>query len=170
MTHTSLRATASALAFLLVGATTASAQIVCPQAPDPGPPAVNNQHIFCGEINGAGNATGFHSRPGGVNPNSVNNTGAPVPVGPLGIYRLVNFNIVQGGVTRVKAVSTMFPDACNQAAVLAAIRNAAAAGAPNAQFNGVSGPTCQAGNPPANFNIRGYKDAAGGIITAYPNY
>jgi hypothetical protein len=154
----------------LLIATSASAQVACPQPPDPGPPALNNQHVFCGQINARGNATGFHSRPGGINPNSVGNTGAPMPAGPVGIYRLHDITITENGVTAVKALSTMFPDHCDQAAVLAAIRNAAASGQPGAEFNGLSGPSCQAGNPPGDFNIRGFKNAAGDIITGYPNY
>lgn len=160
---------------LSAGLTTASAQLPCPQAPSPGPPIVNSQHIFCGEINAAGNATGFHSRPGGLNPNTIGVTPATntsIPAGaPLGIHRLNNFTITQAGVTAVKAFSTMFPDACNQAAVLAAIRHALATGVvAGLQFNGVSGPTCQAGVPPANFNIRGFLNAAGTIVTAFPPY
>ena len=165
-----IAASALSLCFLLGAAPTASAQIACPIVPpvDPGPPPppVDVNHIFCGAINAAGNAVGFHSRPGGLNPVTVAGVGAPVPTGPAGIYRLNNFQILG----QPKLFSTMFPDACGQAAVVAAIRNAGAAGLPGQQFNGVSGPTCQAGVPPANFNIRGYKDAAGTITTAYPNY
>ena len=73
--------------------------------------------------------------------------------------------------TNVKAFSTMFPDACSQANVLAAIRHALANGVvAGLQFNGLSGPTCQAGAPPASFNVRGFLDAAGTIVTAYPPY
>lgn len=169
-----IAASALSLCLLLGTATTASAQIACPIVPpvDPGPPPppVDVNHIFCGAINGAGNAVGFHSRPGGLNPVTVAGVGAPAPRGPAGIYRLNNFQILQGGMVANKLFSTMFPDACGQAAVIAAIRNAGAAGLPGQQFNGVSGPTCQAGVPPANFNIQGYKDAAGVITTAYPNY
>jgi len=170
---------AASLCILLAGVvlvaglttTTASAQVLCPQANSLGPPIVNNQHIFCGEINGAGNATGFHSRPGGLNPNSVAGGNVTVPVGaPAGIYRLNNFNITQAGVTRVKAFSTMFPDACSQANVLAAIRNAAMGAVAGGAFNGVSGVSCQAGVPAAAFNITGFTNANGDILTAYPNY
>jgi hypothetical protein len=157
----------------MVTATTASAQVACPQANSPGAPAVNNQSIFCGDVSGQPNrAKGFHSRPGGLNPNSVSSIGAPIaiPSAPTGIYRLQNFNITQNGVTRVKAISVMFPDACSQAAVLAAIRNAAAGASPNQQFHGMSGPACQAGNPPAPFNVIGYTNTAGGIIAAWPDY
>ncbi|MFI5034471.1 MAG: hypothetical protein ACHQPH_27615 [Reyranellales bacterium] len=82
----------------------------------------------------------------------------------------MNFNITQNGVTRVKAISAMFPDDCSQAAVLAAIRNAAAGAGPAQQFHGTSGSACQAGDPPAPFNIVGFTNANGEILIAYPNY
>lgn len=176
---------AASACLLLSGASGASAQLNCWMANSPGPPIVRDAHIFCGEINAAGNAVGFHSRPGGVNPVHIPaGGGAPVaiiggpavvgPAGagaPAGIYRLNNFTITQGGVTAVKVLSTMFPDACTQASVLAAIRNAAAGAAPGGAFNGVSGaaPNCTAtGGVP--FNITGFTNAAGNILTAYPNY
>ncbi|HVJ33360.1 MAG TPA: EndoU domain-containing protein [Terriglobia bacterium] len=150
----------------------AAAQVACPQANSGGAPVVHNQHIFCGEINGAGRATGFHSRPGGVNPATVTNTPAPVPRAPAGVYNLSNFNITQGGVTAQKAISTMFPDACSQANVIAAIQNAvnnATAGGHGAgQFQGPSGASCQAGAPLASFVITGYLDGHGEVITAWP--
>jgi hypothetical protein len=160
------------LCTLMIAATTASAQISCPQPYSPGPPTVQGQRVFCGEVRADLRAVGFHSRPAGANPNSVTNVSAPlaIPGAPAGIYRLVNFNITENGVTRVKALSTMFPDACSQAAVLAAIRNAAKGAAPSGQFRGTSGSACQAGNPPAPFNIVGFTNANGDVMTAYPNY
>lgn len=150
----------------------AVAQVTCPQANSTiGTPVVHNQHIFCGEVS-SGKGKGFHSRPGGLNPASVANTGTPAAIvgAPTGIYNLRNFNITQGGVTRTKAISTMYPDACAQADVLAAIRNAVATGirGANGQFTGSSGTHCQAGGAP--FNIIGYLDGAGEVITAWPNY
>jgi hypothetical protein len=90
---------------------------------------------------------------------------------PAGIYRLINFEITQEGVVRVKAVSTMFPDACNQEAILAAIRHAAQGAQPGQQFRGTSGSACQAlGDPPTPFNIVGFMSVSGEIITAWPDY
>jgi hypothetical protein len=184
---------AASICLLLAGTTGASAQIQCWMGPSAGPPVVNDPHIFCGEIrqraNGAFYATGFHSRPGGVNPVHIPaGGGAPVAIigggavgpaaagAPAGIYRLTNFTITQGGVTQVKAISTMYPDACNQASVLVAIRNALAAAiaaghVPPGNFNGPSGGggACTAGGGAA-FNITGYTDAAGAVLTAYPAY
>jgi Bacterial EndoU nuclease len=163
------------LGLLSAGATSAAAQIICPLPIWPGPPPIDQNHIFCGDINAAGNAVGFHSRPGGVNPVLTNGVAAVVggfvtvpPGAPAGIYRLNNFtiNTLAGGAA-VKAFSTMFPDHCSQANVLAAIANAAAGAAPGA-FLGMSGPTCQAGVPPAPFPITGFINAAGVVVTAYP--
>jgi hypothetical protein len=132
-----------------------------------------------GQVPGAAPATGFHSRPGGLNPNSITilpGTNITVPAGaPAGIYRLNQFNITQGAVTATKAFSTMFPDACTAANVLAAIANAQAAGMPvvGGGFHGLSGPNCQAGMPPAPFDIKYYTAngmVGGAITTAYPNY
>jgi hypothetical protein len=174
------------LCLMMACATGASAQINnCWMPVSPGPPAVNDAHIFCGEIrqNAAGvfRAVGFHSRPNGINPLTAAGPGVPIitndnnvnlhpPGAPAGIYKIIQFDITQAGVTRTKAQSTMFPDACGMAAVLAAIRNAAGA-APlgaNAQFHGMSGPGCLAGG--AQFNIVGFTDANGVIDSAYPNY
>lgn len=178
---------AAAICLLLAGTTGASAQIQCWMAPSPGPPIVHDAHIFCGEIrqraDGTFYATGFHSRPNGVNPVTAagaaiigNGAAAPIAGAPAGIYRLTNFTITQGGVTRVKAVSTMFPDTCTQPSVLLAIRNALAAAimgghVPPGQFIGTSGgpPACQATGGGA-FNIIGYTNANGDILTAWPNY
>jgi hypothetical protein len=85
---------------------------------------------------------------------------------PAGIYRLFNFTITQNGLTSVKAVSTMFPDHCSQASVLAAIRHAAAGAAVFGQFVGPSGPACTG----VQFDIRGVINANGDIATAFPNY
>jgi Bacterial EndoU nuclease len=171
---------AASACLLLAGASGASAQINCALPNSAGPPVVHDTHIFCGDINGAGNAVGFHSRPGGVNPVLAPGGGAvigggaiaAVPGAPAGIYRLNNFTITTAAAGPVvKAFSTMFPDACNQAAVLAAIRNARAAGVlAGQQFTGPSGAGCQAGAPPAPFQITGYINGAGAITTAFPNY
>jgi hypothetical protein len=179
---------AASICLLLAGTTGASAQIQCWMGPSAGPPIVDDPHIFCGQIrqraNGTFYATGFHSRPGGNNP--VTAAGAAIIGGgavvaaaagaPPGIYRFTNFNITQGGVARNKALSTMFPDACNQASVLVAIRNAVAAAiaaghVPPGQFNAQSGGggACTAGGG-AQFNITGFTNANGDVLTAYPAY
>lgn len=185
MTHRAFPAIASyllSLCLLSIGASVANAQIVCPQPlapavppapPAPALPAVDQNHIFCGEVNG-GAAGGFHSRPNTLNPATITilpATNTTIPAwAAAGIYNLNNFNITSGGVTANKAISTMFPDNCNQANVLAAIRHAAVNGAfIGGQFIGPSGPSCQAGAPAAPFNILVVFNGAGTVRTAYPH-
>jgi|HubBroStandDraft_1064217.scaffolds.fasta_scaffold00055_24 hypothetical protein len=154
----------------------AAAQVPCPQVDAGGNPVRPDQHIFCGDINGAGGATGYHSRPGGLDPVSITilaGTNVTVPAGaPAGIYRLNQFNITQGAATGLKPFSTMFPDACAAADVLAAIANANLnrVAVPTGGFHGPSGANCQAGAPLGPFDIKFFVNAAGAITTAYPNY
>ncbi|KNX77068.1 hypothetical protein DA83_03795 [Pseudomonas sp. 250J] len=162
------------LAFSLVPVASAQAAVACPQPNSGGVPAVNQQHVFCGEV--ANNrAKGFHSRPGGQLPATVAFTAATTntPVGPAGIYVLRSFNITQNGVTASKSISTMFPDSCSQANVVAAIQNAYnnRTSLNGNEFRGPSGAHCVAGNPGASFNIVGYLNGAGTVVTtAYPDY
>jgi len=149
--------------------------VSCPQPLAEGTPPVRAQHIFCGEINNAGKAVGFHSRPGGTNPASVSDTDEtrPDPRRP-GIYSISLFRITEGGRSGIKTLSTMFPDKCSQADVLAAIRHAYETGEKggDGSFRGLSGPRCTdgAGKP---FRILGFTATGRGgrvvISTAYPN-
>ncbi len=164
------------LCLLSIGAPVANAQIACPQPlaravpaapPAPAVPPIDQNHIFCGDVGPGGNAGGFHSRPGGVNPATIGilpGTNITIPPGAAaGVYNLNNFNITDAvnGMTANKAVSTMFPNTCSQANVVAAIRHAFLNG-------GNSGPTCGAGGPGgAPFNILVVVNA-GVIRTAYP--
>ena len=169
MTRSAFKPLLLPLCLLSIGASVANAQIACPQPLAPavgGVPAIDQTHIFCGDVGPAGNAGGFHSRPGGVNPATIgilpgtNITPGPYPT----TYNLNNFNITDAvtGVTALKAVSTMFPDACNQANVVAAIRYAHLNG-------GNSGPSCGVGGPGgAPFHILVVVNGAGIIRTAYP--
>ena len=179
---------AASLCLVTAGATSASAQVQCWMAPSAGPPIVDDAHILCGVINDAREAKGFHSRPGGVNPMHTLGVGAPVPIigggtvgdtekqAPPGIYRLKNFTITMNGMTDTKKYSTMFPDACSAPSVLIAIRNAwtAAKGGrplPPQKFHGPSGGdgACTADDG-AQFNIEGYINGTGDVMTAYPDY
>ena len=144
----------------------------CVPPADQGAPPVRGQHIFCGEVRRDGRAVGFHSRPGGHNPAGVSDTGdrRPDPRRP-GIYSLFGFRITEDGRTGTKALSTMFPDHCDPAQVLAAIRHAWRTGTRgDAGFNGLSGDACttEDGRP---FRIEGFTANQGGrmvIVTAYP--
>ncbi len=137
-----------------------------------GSPRVELRHIFCGEINRRGLAVGFHSRPGGHNPPTVSGTPAPRPIpGHPGLYNLTRFQISQDGQTGTKGISTMYPDKCSAADVVAAIQHAYNNGQrTEEQFRGLSGPSCTdaEGRP---FPIVGFTDRRGGlhIRTGYPD-
>ncbi len=151
----------------------AAAQVACPQPMSGGSPPVRAQHVFCGEINHNGRAVGFHSRPGGKNPDTVSHTRRREddPRRP-GIYTLFRFEITQHGVTRQKAVSTMYPDRCSAEDVIAAIQQAYNTGTRSGgSFTGLSGPHCTDDTGRA-FRIQGFTGTRNGrtfIITAYPN-
>jgi hypothetical protein len=184
MTHSFLIGAGSLVAplcfFLWAGATTAAAQIDCSQRLpySVGTPPVNQQHIFCGEIKDPrtnAKAHGFHSRPKGANPTTITAIDGQrgttaTQTKQAGIYRLNNFDITEGGVTRRKAFSTMFPDACSQANVIAAIEYAVAHGKGSTRRKtGPSGPSCQAsGNTP--FDILIDLDSLGRVHAAYPSF
>ncbi|WP_085905486.1 EndoU domain-containing protein [Kiloniella majae] len=157
----------------------ASAQVACDGAQDhwvtvnvPGTDPVqtvevNRKHIFCGEVKKK-KAKGFHSRPGGDNPETVDTSTAGITQYRVvvdgvevatGLYNLTNFDITDNGVTAVKAISTMFPDHCSYNDVLTAIANAS---------NGDdSGPTCRTLQG-ADFPIQVYYLGDGRINTAFP--
>jgi hypothetical protein len=168
-----LRPLPLAVAILLANLAAAAARVQCPQPDSGGNPIVHNQHIFCGEINSRDRAVGFHSRPGGENPDTVTNTNnISVPPGaPAGIYNLRDFDITQDGTTRRKTISTMFPDHCSKDDVVAAIQHAANTGTGDErEFHGFSGDACKAGEPRAPFKIKGFFDDDGNVTTGYPDY
>jgi hypothetical protein len=136
-------------------------------------PPIDAAHIFCGDINRDGEAVGFHARPGGIDPATVSGTGRSTPEPEVpGVYVLRDFTITVAGRSARKPISTMFPDACDRDAVLAAIRHAydAATETDGNRFRGLSGPTCTdaEGEP---FPVTGFTSTRGGlhIRTAYPN-
>ncbi len=163
----------AAVALCAAAALPARAQISCPQGMSAGSPPVRGQHIFCGEINRSGKAVGFHSRPGGKNPDSVGNTRDVQPDRRRpGLYTLRRFDITQHGQTRQKTISTMYPDKCSEADVIAAIQHAYNTGTrESGSFTGQSGDRCtdDSGRP---FRIQGFTGTMNGqtvIITGYPN-
>jgi hypothetical protein len=152
---------------------TTPSQARCPAGLSDGTPPVNAQHIFCGEVRRDGRAVGFHSRPAGLNPPTVTRTEQvrPDPRRP-GVYTLMRFRITEHGRSGEKGLSTMFPDHCDTADVIAAIQHAFRTGIREEQsFSGASGPSCMdsAGKP---FRIQGFTRRQDGrvvIVTAYPN-
>lgn len=160
-----------ALAFLgLLWA--ASAEARCPLPVAEGTPPINLEHIFCGEVRHDGRAVGFHSRPGGRNPDSVSDTHDQRPDARRpGIYSLHRFRVTEDGRSGIKTLSTMFPDHCDADAVIAAIRHAYRTGAKeDRSFSGSSGPSCQ-DREGKSFRIEGFTGTDRGrvvIVTAYP--
>lgn len=188
----------------------ASAQINCaPAAPGVNPvpiqvsnvaiansrvnPQINQRHIFCGEINAAGNAVGFHSRPadhnpllgaGPASPVAARTVGPSTYIVPPGLnhpapYRYVNANVevfdVPNNAWVAKAgPSTFFPDSCTQQEVVASIRyaymhlNVGVAPPPQVIFYGPSAPTANAagycvGEQGLPFTVGGYLNNIGGL-------
>lgn len=106
-------------------------------------PQINQRHIFCGEINGGGNAVGFHSRPANHDPLlgplptahiAAHTIGPRTYIVPHGLnhpgdYRYVNpnvqvFNTVANAWVAKVGASTFFPDSCSQRQVVESIRYA----------------------------------------------
>jgi|GEM_PF-438544 len=97
-------------------------------------PQISQTHVFCGEWNSRkGRPAGFHSRPAGRNPATVENFRIENPPDARGIYD-GRWSYV-GHPTPPK-FSTMFPDACSRTQVL------------NSIFYAVTHPTrCPSGAP-----------------------
>lgn len=86
-------------------------------------PPVNQRHLFCGEWNHRKNRpAGFHSRPAGENPATVNTLAVTQQPNAKGIYG-VRWSYI-GHPDRNK-FSTMFPDTCSREQVLKSIVYAA---------------------------------------------
>ena len=144
----------------------------------PKPPQVNQAHVFCGEWkqNAPG---GFHSRPGGLDPDSVTRFTITQPANAKGIY---GGSWSYTGHPRSSKFSTMFPDACSMPQVLNSIVYAAThpsrcpANAPHWAVCGPnrppstvqdSGPFCAA-NDGTIFLIAMAKLSNGRVNTAFP--
>jgi hypothetical protein len=131
-------------------------------------PRVNQTHIFQGGVNRRGKAIGFHSRPGGHDPEHAHVVRVLRSPNDLGVYEaLVAIDDGEAGMGGVRKRSTFYPDRLEPAAVVAAILNAYAhreagdAGDRGERFRGPSG---------LGFTIEGYLLDDGSINTAYPIY
>ena len=147
------------------------------------PPQINQEHIFCDEINRHRRVIGFHSRPGGHNPATVSNFNISQAANAFGIYGGI-FTFTVGNIQRQK-YSTMFPDSCTKQEVLNSILHAytneqpsCPEGAPDWARCGISnpspvphgeGPYCTGDNHEA-FTIAFAVTQAGNINTAFPLY
>lgn len=156
--------------FLLVWVSSAEAR--CPLPTPSGSPRVNAEHVFCGEVRRDGRAVGFHSRPGGRNPDTVSGTDEKRPDAKRpGLYTLFGFHIAQDGRSGLKTVSTMFPDHCDAESVIAAIQHAYRTGEKQDHaFQGESGPACRDASG-RSFRVEGFTAIERGqvvVVTAYP--
>lgn len=159
-------------------------------------PQINQRHIFCGEINAAGNAVGFHSRPGNhdplvgplaLDPVAARTIGPRTYMVPYGLnqpndYRYANanvevFNVATGTWVAKAGPSTFFPDSCTQQQVVASIRYAfmhlssgLVMGGGNSQiFFGPSAPTVIAVVPnPYCVDEQGLAFTVGGYLNGIP--
>ncbi len=138
-------------------------------------PPVNQTHIFCGEWS-QNRPKGFHSRPGGLTPNTVENFKITQSANNQGIYGGTwNYS----GHSSQTKFSTMFPDSCTQTQVLNSIIYAAThqqncpSNAPRWAWCGSNAPSANAenyckSNNNSLFTIAGAFLNDGKINTAFP--
>ncbi len=86
-------------------------------------PPINQQHVFCGEWNWRKNRpAGFHSRPGGKNPATVDRLKISQRPNAKGLYGV---RWSYAGHPERQKFSSMFPDTCSRKQVLKSIIYAA---------------------------------------------
>jgi hypothetical protein len=122
-------------------------------------PPVNVTHIFEGEINRRGKPVGFHSRPGGRDPQNARLVRVVDRPNRAGVYTAEVE--IRSGSDWLPKRSTLYPDRLDRAAVIQAVLNAFQSRTGNGEkFRGPSG---------QGFTIEGYFQG-GRINTAYPIY
>jgi hypothetical protein len=144
----------------------------------PKPPQVNQVHVFCGEWKQSA-PRGFHSRPGGLDPETVARFTITQPANAQGIY---GGSWSYTGHPRPPKFSTMFPDTCSMQQVLNSIAYAASqptrcpANAPHWAVCGPNrpksasqsaGPFCESSNG-TTFIIAMARLSNGRVNTAFP--
>lgn len=124
-------------------------------------PAVNQWHIFDGEINHKGKPVGFHSRPAGQNPSNARVKHIKSKANRAGVYT-ANIEIRDGN-RWLHKFSSFFPDSMSQQEVLAAVLHA---------YKNSKNPRAQPWRGPSGhqFQIQGYTLSKGDINTAFPVY
>jgi EndoU nuclease-like protein len=123
-------------------------------------PPVNATHIFEGEINKRGKPVGFHSRPGGRDPQGARLVRIVERPNRAGVYTAEVE--IRSGSDWLDKRSTFYPDRLDRAAVIQAVLHAFAERTTGSseRFRGPSG---------RGFTIEGYYQN-GRINTAYPIY
>lgn len=124
-------------------------------------PEINLHHVFEGEINRKGKPTGFHSRPGGIDPAGAKIIRIKDGPNSKGVYT-ATIAVQDGGQWKEK-FSSFFPDNMSADEVMQAIINA---------YNKSSNKNKQPWQGPSGygFTIQGYTTNRGGINTAFPVY
>jgi hypothetical protein len=122
-------------------------------------PNVNQWHIFDGEINRSGKPVGFHSRPGGRDPENARVRSIRDGPNTSGVYT-ASIEIRDGDQWKEK-FSSFFPDSMSHDDVLKAVINA---------YNNSKDPRARPFEGPSGlgFRIQGYTSNKGGINTAFP--
>lgn len=125
-------------------------------------PSVNLAHIFQGDINRRGKPVGYHSRPGGEDPEGARVVRILDEENGVGVYT-ADVEIRNASGRWLKKRSTFYPDRLSREEVLAAILHAweERGETDGNKFRGPSG---------EGFTIEGYTTDDGGINTAYPIY
>ncbi len=124
-------------------------------------PAVNLHHVFEGEINRKGKPVGYHSRPGGKDPDGARIVSVRDKPNSKGVYT-ANIEIRDGNQWKQK-FSSFFPDSMSAQQVMDAILNA---------YRNSSDKKKQPWQGPSGlgFDIQGYTLSKGDINTAFPIY
>ncbi len=124
-------------------------------------PAINLHHVFDGEINRSGKPTGFHSRPGGQDPENARVVGVRDGPNRHGIYT-ATVEVRDGGQWKEK-FSSFFPDDMSYDEVINVVMHA---------YRNSSNPNSQPWRGPSGkgFDVQGYTLRDGDINTAFPVY
>ena len=124
-------------------------------------PAINQWHIFDGEINRKGKPVGFHSRPNGRDPATARVVKLKSKANRAGVYTATIE--VQDGNRWQQKFSSFFPDSMSRQDVIDAVLHA---------YKNSKNPKAQPWRGPSghNFQIEGYTLSKGDINTAFPIY
>jgi len=124
-------------------------------------PAINLHHVFAGEINRKDKPVGYHSRPGGQDPDGAKLVKIRDKPNRAGVYTAI-IAISDDGNWKEK-FSSFFPDKMSQQEVVDAVLNA---------YRNSSDKKKQPWQGPSGlgFDIQGYTMSRGDINTAFPVY
>lgn len=124
-------------------------------------PEINLWHVFEGEINRKGRPTGFHARPGGIDPGNARVVRVKDQPNRLGVYT-ADIEVRDGRQWKSK-FSSFFPDNLSQQEVINVILHA---------YKNSKNPNRQPWSGPSGmgFQVQGYTSSRGGINTAFPVY